>query len=54
MGCRTTTFNGQANTVTLVASRTANQKVRIVASWLCQSNHRAGGLPLMWDVRQQD
>jgi len=38
----TTTFNGQAATVTLIAIRAVNQTARFVASWLCQCNQRAG------------
>jgi len=40
----TTTFNGQADTVTLVANQASNQSARIGATWLYQGNHRAGRL----------
>jgi len=38
----TTTFNGQADSVTLVADGAANQMSRTVASLFYQSNQRAG------------
>jgi hypothetical protein len=38
----TTTFNGQAESVTQVAACTAIQATRFVASWLYNSNLRAG------------
>jgi len=46
----TTTFNGQADSVTLVADRVVNHMTRIVASKFYRSNQRAGGLPLMCRV----
>jgi hypothetical protein len=39
---RTTTFNGQADSVTLVAYRAANQMARVGAFKHCRSNQRAG------------
>ena len=48
--CRTTTFSGQAVSVTLVANRAVNQMARWDAARHRQSNHRAGGLPLIWGV----
>jgi len=41
-GVPTTTFNGQADSVTLVAYRAVNQTARFVATWHCRSNQRAG------------
>jgi len=38
----TTTFNGQADSVTLVANRTANQTARLEANKHCQSNQHVG------------
>jgi len=38
----TTKFNGQADSVTLVAFRAVNQMARFAAFRHCQSNQRAG------------
>jgi hypothetical protein len=43
----TTTFNGQADAVTVVASHAAKLSERNVGSKHCHSNQRAAGLPLM-------
>ena len=40
----TTTFNGQANSVTLVANLAVNQMARLVAVRHCQGNQRTGRL----------